>query len=118
LGDVTTTKSDDVSDVSDSCPEKRLAWRRIGPLAKDRGHDEIEVGNKVRSHGAGLQHSHQKEEELCARKPLFKSAEMQVNTSQTATVVVVVVVVTLESTIFRRMSTCVLTPSNLLANAV
>jgi hypothetical protein len=58
-GDATAAKTHDVSDVSDSVPEKRLAYRRIGPLAKDRGHDEIEIGNGSGSHGATSYHSRQ-----------------------------------------------------------
>jgi hypothetical protein len=43
LGDATAAKSEDAFHVSDSAPEKHIAWWRIGPPAKGRGHDEIEV---------------------------------------------------------------------------
>ena len=83
--DLMTAKSDTACDVVDARLEKRLAQRRIGPLAKDRGHDEIKVGNGSGSHGVSSYHSRQKEE-LRERKALFKTVEMQFDTRQTATV--------------------------------
>jgi hypothetical protein len=77
-GDVTATKSNDVSDVIDVVPEKRLAYRRISPLAKDIGHDEIEIGNGSGSHGASSR-----------GKTLFKTVEMQFDTRKTATVMLI-----------------------------